>query len=79
MPYSWIASSDICFDRGCVTVKVLANILEAISEDGEPDFDMLDGFEELSTENQAKVKKAVLKGELDEADKTDVSGFACRK
>lgn len=33
---------------------------------------MLDGFEDLSAENQAKVKEAILKGELDEADKTDV-------
>lgn len=61
------------FNRGCVTPKVLANILEAIAEDGEPDFGMLDGFEELSAENQAKIKEAILKGELDEADKTDVS------
>ncbi|KUL90438.1 hypothetical protein ZTR_00091 [Talaromyces verruculosus] len=58
---------------GCVTPKVLANILEAIAEGGEPDFDMLDGFEELSAENQAKIKEAILKGELDEADKTDYS------
>lgn len=61
------------FNRGCVTVKVLANILEAIEEDGEPNYEMLDGFDELSAENQAKVKEAILKGELDESDKTDAS------
>ena len=59
------------FNRGCVTVKVLANILEAIEEDGEPNYEMLDGFDELSAENQAK--EAILKGELDESDKTDAS------
>ncbi|RAO64493.1 uncharacterized protein BHQ10_000505 [Talaromyces amestolkiae] len=58
---------------GCVTIKVLANILEAIEEDGEPNYEMLDGFDELSAENQAKVKEAILKGELDEADITDHS------
>uniref|UniRef100_A0A093XZF1 PARP-type zinc finger-containing protein C13F5.07c n=1 Tax=Talaromyces marneffei PM1 TaxID=1077442 RepID=A0A093XZF1_TALMA len=56
---------------GCVTVRVLANILEAIEENGEPNFDVLDGFEDLSAENQTKIKEAILKGDIDEADKTD--------
>lgn len=34
---------------------------------------MLDGLEDLSAENQAKIKEAILKGDIDEADKTDVS------
>ncbi|KAL3710489.1 hypothetical protein TMatcc_004284 [Talaromyces marneffei ATCC 18224] len=58
---------------GCVTVRVLANILEAIEENGEPNFDVLDGFEDLSAENQTKIKEAILKGDIDEADKTDHS------
>ncbi|EED19887.1 conserved hypothetical protein [Talaromyces stipitatus ATCC 10500] len=58
---------------GCITSRVLANILESISEDGEPNFDMVDGLEELSAENQEKVKKAIETGEIDEADKTDHS------
>lgn len=51
--------------------------MEAIAEDGEPHFDMLDGFEDLSAENQAKIKEAILSGEIAEADKTDVSGLTC--
>lgn len=37
---------------------------------------MLDGFEDLSAENQAKIKEAILKGDIAEADKTDVSDLA---
>lgn len=39
---------------------------------------MLDGFEDLSAENQAKIKEGILKGELDEADKTNVSDLVSR-
>lgn len=52
---------------------MLANIKEAIDEGSGPNFEMLDGFEELRADAQEKVKKAIETGEIDDADKTVVS------
>lgn len=45
---------DFSFGRGCVTPTVLHNW----NEKTQGDFEMVDGFEELPTEAQEKVKRA---------------------
>ena len=64
---------DLIDCRGCLTPKVIANIHDSIDEEGNLNFELLDGFDELSAEVQDKVKKTIESGELDEADKTVVS------
>ena len=49
---------------GCVTPKQLTNIKDAI--DG--DFDLLDGFDELPEEDQARVRQALDSGHIAEED-----------
>ncbi|KAE8147499.1 poly polymerase and DNA-ligase Zn-finger region-domain-containing protein [Aspergillus avenaceus] len=51
---------------GCVTPKLITNINENIESDGDKDFDQLDGFEDLSSENQEKVKRALEQGHVDD-------------
>ncbi|KAL1989489.1 hypothetical protein VTN49DRAFT_6686 [Thermomyces lanuginosus] len=54
---------------GCTTPKVIKNIQDALGEpddDGNYDVSMLDGFEELSQENQEKVKRALKQGHVDD-------------
>ena len=56
-------------DRGCTTPKVIKNIQDALGEpddDGNYDVSILDGFEELSEENQEKVKRALQQGHVDD-------------
>jgi hypothetical protein len=56
-----------------VTPKVISNIVSAIEENGSPNFEMLDGFDDLPEDLQDKVKKAVEDGDVADDDKTDVS------
>ncbi|RMJ24638.1 zinc ion binding protein [Aspergillus sp. HF37] len=70
---------------GCVTPKQFNNIVESLEDAGMEAKD-LDGFEELSEENQEKIVKAIEAGHVDDADwKGDVemnrpgkSGFRVR-
>jgi len=51
--------------RGCVTPKIIANLKETLTgSSGEIDYTLLDGYEELSPENQAKVRKALEQGHV---------------
>ncbi|OJJ44311.1 hypothetical protein ASPZODRAFT_769959 [Penicilliopsis zonata CBS 506.65] len=56
---------------GCVTPKVITNLSETLDEvsgaDGK-DFSELDGYEDLSSENQEKVRKALEQGHVDDED-----------
>lgn len=50
---------------GCVTPKIIANLKETLTgSSGEIDYTLLDGYEELSPENQAKVRKALEQGHV---------------
>ncbi|RAL07115.1 uncharacterized protein BO97DRAFT_409245 [Aspergillus homomorphus CBS 101889] len=56
---------------GCVTPQVIKNLNEAIDElsnGDEKDYSALDGFDELSPENQEKVRRALEQGHVDDAD-----------
>ncbi|PYI02265.1 zf-PARP-domain-containing protein [Aspergillus sclerotiicarbonarius CBS 121057] len=56
---------------GCVTPKIVANMIEAVgdaNESGERDYTALDGYEELPQEAQAKVRKALEQGHVDDED-----------
>jgi len=59
----------LTYPRGCVTPKQIANLKETI----EDDLDLLDGYDELDTESQDKVKEALANGHIDDADWTGVS------
>ena len=65
---SFCLSSSICC-RGCVTPKQLANIKETI----EDDLNLLDGYEDLDTESQEKVRNALADGHVDDSDWKGVS------
>ena len=54
---------------GCVTPKILSNAKGAI--DG--DIDLLDGYDELDTDMQEKVKRAIDQGHVDDEDWRGVS------
>ena len=55
--------------RGCVTPKQIANLKETI----ENDLDLLDGYEELDSESQDKIRKALADGHVDDSDWKGVS------
>ncbi|KAH8695491.1 poly polymerase and DNA-ligase Zn-finger region-domain-containing protein [Talaromyces proteolyticus] len=55
---------------GCVTTKVISNIVSSLGDGDEPDFDLLDGLDELPEEEQDKVKQALKDGDIDESDRT---------
>jgi hypothetical protein len=55
-----------------VTPKVISNIGDSIEENGSPNFEMLDGLDELPDELQDKIKKAVEEGEIPVEDRTSV-------
>ena len=59
----------LTYSRGCVTPKQIANLKETI----EDDLDLLDGYDELDTESQDKVKEALANGHIDDADWKGVS------
>jgi hypothetical protein len=52
--------------RGCVTPKIIANLIEASEEtgDGNRDYTLLDGYEDLSPEHQSKVREALEQGHV---------------
>ncbi|KAL1960937.1 hypothetical protein VTO42DRAFT_5921 [Malbranchea cinnamomea] len=51
---------------GCVTPKQIASLKEGLGEDG--DLSELDGFDELSEENQKKIREAVAQGHVADED-----------
>ncbi|KAH1714129.1 hypothetical protein KXX60_004343 [Aspergillus fumigatus] len=55
---------------GCVTPKIIANLNEAVEEASgdSKDLDAIDGFEELPSEYQEKVRKALEQGHVDDED-----------
>lgn len=63
--------------RGCVTPKIIANLNEAVEDgsasDGARDYAVLDGYEDLSPENQDKVRAALQQGHVADSDWRGVS------
>ena len=57
--------------RGCVTPTVLNNWAETT----EMDMELVDGYEELPEHAQAKVKRALEQGHVDDDDWNGVSSF----
>lgn len=55
--------------RGCVTPKQIGNLSEGL----EGDFDLLDGYDEISSENQEKIREAVEQGHVADSDWKGVS------
>jgi len=53
---------------GCVTSKVLENLKSSFDE-----ADEIDGFEDLTEEDQEKVRKAFAEGHVDDADIPDTA------
>ncbi|KAE8367706.1 hypothetical protein BDV27DRAFT_123523 [Aspergillus caelatus] len=51
---------------GCVTPRIIASLNENLGDDDEKDYEQLDGFEDLTPENQEKVKKALEQGHVDD-------------
>lgn len=51
-----------------MTPKVVGNMQELINDEGDGDPSVIDGFEELSEENQEKVRKAIEQGHVDDED-----------
>jgi hypothetical protein len=51
---------------GCVTPKIIANLIEAAEEtgDGNRDYTLLDGYDDLSPEHQSKVREALEQGHV---------------
>lgn len=62
--------------RGCVTPRVISHMQEVLGEpgeDGEYDASAVDGFEELSSENQEKVLRALKQGHVEDSEWRGVS------
>ncbi|KAL4931152.1 uncharacterized protein BDV17DRAFT_257230 [Aspergillus undulatus] len=53
---------------GCVTPKVIGNINNLIGEGDDRDLDMLDGYEDLPSDLQKKIQKALEQGHVDDED-----------
>ncbi|RDW86863.1 uncharacterized protein DSM5745_03505 [Aspergillus mulundensis] len=51
---------------GCVTPKIIANVLDSIGEGDDLDLDMLDGYEDLPSDLQEKIEKAMKQGHVDD-------------
>ncbi|QMW31222.1 hypothetical protein G4B84_006603 [Aspergillus flavus NRRL3357] len=51
---------------GCVTPRIIASLNENLGDGDEKDYEQLDGFEDLTPENQEKVKKALEQGHVDD-------------
>lgn len=69
--------------RGCVTPKVIGNLNELLGEGEDRDIDMLDGYEDLPSELQEKIVRALDNGHVDAEDwkgvSLDFSLFLCSK
>lgn len=61
--------------RGCVTPKIIANMVETVGEEGERDWSALDGYDELPEELQVKVRRAIEQGHVDDEDWKGVSSL----
>ncbi|KAL2863679.1 uncharacterized protein BJX67DRAFT_241480 [Aspergillus lucknowensis] len=53
---------------GCVTPKIVSNIKELVGEGDDRDLDLLDGYDELPSEMQEKVVRALDQGHVDDED-----------
>ncbi|GKZ29918.1 hypothetical protein AbraIFM66950_006979 [Aspergillus brasiliensis] len=53
---------------GCVTPKIIANMIETVGEEGERDWSALDGYDELPEDLQEKVRRALEQGHVDDED-----------
>ncbi|PWY66560.1 zf-PARP-domain-containing protein [Aspergillus eucalypticola CBS 122712] len=53
---------------GCVTPKIIANMVETVGEEGERDWSALDGYDELPEDLQEKVRTAIEQGHVDDED-----------
>ncbi|PYH74776.1 uncharacterized protein BO88DRAFT_400450 [Aspergillus vadensis CBS 113365] len=53
---------------GCVTPKIIANMVETVGEEGERDWSALDGYDELPEDLQEKVRRAIEQGHVDDED-----------
>lgn len=58
--------------RGCVTPKLISNMAKTFEEDGDSVED-LDGFDEISEDNQQRIRKALEQGHVDDDDWKGVS------
>ena len=59
----------ITCSRGCVTPRLIENINESLEEHNNAgNYDALDGYDELSPENQEKVRKALEQGHVDDSE-----------
>lgn len=59
-------------NRGCVTPKLISNMVQSLEDDGNATED-IDGFDEISSEFQDKVRGALEQGHVDDADWKGVS------
>ncbi|KAL4870932.1 hypothetical protein BDV12DRAFT_164939 [Aspergillus spectabilis] len=53
---------------GCVTPKIISNVIDLVGKGDDRDLDMLDGFEGLPSELQEKIKKSLDQGHVDDED-----------
>ncbi|KAJ0423733.1 hypothetical protein BJY00DRAFT_278195 [Aspergillus carlsbadensis] len=53
---------------GCVTPKMISNMIEAVGEGDDRDLDLLDGYEDLPQEHQEKLARALDQGHIDDDD-----------
>ncbi|KAE8381010.1 hypothetical protein BDV26DRAFT_256321 [Aspergillus bertholletiae] len=51
---------------GCVTPRIIASLSENLGDGDEKDYEQLDGFDDLTPENQEKIKKALGQGHVDD-------------
>ncbi len=73
---------DLSFPRGCITPKIVQNLVEAlVGKDGNPDdiddtVDAIDGWEDMSDEWQAKILTMLKDGHVPYDDWKGVSSLA---
>ncbi|KAL3496854.1 hypothetical protein BJX62DRAFT_193079 [Aspergillus germanicus] len=53
---------------GCVTPKMISNMIEVVGEGDDRDLDLLDGYEDLPQEHQEKLARALDQGHIDDED-----------
>ena len=69
---TWVTSTSNEFwswsHWGCVTPKRVQNLLDTITEDGEKNFDLLDGYEDMGDADRARIRQALADGHVAEED-----------
>jgi hypothetical protein len=53
---------------GCVTPKMITNMIEVVGEGDDRDLDLLDGYEDLPQEHQERLARALDQGHIDDED-----------